>query len=154
MFVFQHFSSGIQKELEFNDKLSVIQRALHTEAMNESPIPHTSLCVCVCVCVRLQESIWRTAVPNWLSTLGLWRDPLRYDYWLPRPHSEAGWSETTHAAYRTEALQVSLNGFQGLASKGSFDGKCREQVNRVARRGEDKMREPHTVSVGVWHWSL
>ena len=50
MFVFQHFSSGIQKELEFNDKLSVIQRALHTEAMNESPIPHTSLCVCVCVC--------------------------------------------------------------------------------------------------------
>lgn len=91
----------------------------------------------VCLCVLNYRSLFGVKpVPNWLTTSCLRRDPLRYDYWFPRPHSQASWSETTHAAYQTEAFQVSLNVFQGLASKASFDGKNREQINTANRQGK------------------
>lgn len=56
MCVCERFSSKMEKEIEFNDKINhVILRTLHLEAMNESPISMEDRQVCV----KLQESIWR-----------------------------------------------------------------------------------------------
>ena len=70
----------------FNDEINgVMLRKLHSEAMNESPIPT----VCVFVCVQLQESIWLQAGAKLARNLVSVEDPLRYDYRLPRPRSLA-----------------------------------------------------------------
>ena len=75
----------------FNDKINcVMLRTLLSEAMNESPISTEDRQVCVSVCVCGYRSLFGVKpVPNWLATFCLWRDPLRYDYQLPRPHSQA-----------------------------------------------------------------
>lgn len=80
------------KGTELNNKIDgVMLRTLHSEAMNESPILRGKVgCLCVCVC-RYRSLSGVTPVPNWLTTLCLWRDPLRYDYQLSlsRPPSLA-----------------------------------------------------------------
>lgn len=115
---------------------------------------HKFVCLCALLCMRACDyrSLFGVKpVPNWLTTLCLWRDPLRYDYRLPRPHSQASWSETTHAAYQTEAFQVSLSVCQGLASyKGQLwreEQGANKHSQQANRQGKDKMREPHSRSL-------
>ena len=135
------------KGIELNNKIDgVMLRTLHSEAMNESPILRGKvgcLCACVCVCVQIQESIWRHAGAKLAHNLVSVERSVKI--WLPalslsRPPSLASWSETTHAAYQTEAFQVSFNVFQGLASqKGQLSWE--EQGENKHKQGEDNVRE-------------
>lgn len=108
------YVSTTEKEIRFNEKITgVMLRRLHTEAMNESPL---SRGLCIYVCATTRRLFGLQLLPNWLTVLCLWTDPLRYDYHLPRPCSLASWSETTHTVHQTETFQVSLNIFQCVAS--------------------------------------
>lgn len=81
----EHFCSKEEKQIEFNDEInSVMLRILHSEAMNGGSISTEEALVCVCVSTGgyLAASRCQTG-----SQPCLWRDPLRYDYRLPRPHS-------------------------------------------------------------------
>lgn len=86
-------------------------------------------------------------LPNWLTTMCLWRGPLRYDYHLPKPCSPASLTETTH----TRCIKRRPSKFPSTVSKVLLHRKSenREQINAANKREEDSAMDPHSSSVGV-----
>lgn len=117
--------------------------------MNESFL---STDMFVCLCARNYRLIFGIKlVPKWLTTLCLCRDPLRYDYRLPRLRSLASW-KWNHTCSLTDRSLPCSPPSQGLASeKGRlWREKHGAQKGSKQARGGRHMRDRYSSSVGVW----
>lgn len=115
MFVWVDIFARIQKDYQCNAESTPLT------VMNETPISKADKFVCLRVPtgVYLASSTCQTGS--------------RYDYQLPRPHSQGSWSETTNAAYQTEAFQVSKVLLHRKALMATTENKCDEAKGRTCK---------------------
>ena len=150
MYVCKHFHSNTEKDIVFNDEINgVMLRKLHSEAMNESPIPTVCVFVCAATGVYLASSRCQTGSQPCICGRSV-------KIWLPTPKApqsgQLKWNHTCsqHITQTPSKLPSTFSKVL-LHRKTGNDGKNKEQRNK---EGEDNMRKSHSSSVGVWHQSL